>query len=262
MSLNREKARHVANSHTTPMRHPPIRSGRFGGGIRNSVSADGSSGPAMTGAGSTTASISDFGGTTYGYLSGSQALSDSSGATFTMEHTIITVGETGKAPAAIELGSAATDAMSGAGVSFTLVPSGGSVWDNDAIVYVSCSLEDWTLETHVISFEGGEVTLVMDLGLNTVQTAPGAFISAEGELDGTSFAEDNFFQLIYRPGHHHFSRDFAILFDKPIGDACGLQIVGVVPQEGDMSPTISLVDCDLGELESRVLTGATYTIGG
>jgi hypothetical protein len=115
----------------------------------------------------------------------------------------------------------------------------------------SCQGLDYaTLSRGVIGFEGGDVTLELRIGASSASTEPAAFVSAQGTLDGTSFEQTDYYKLIYTPGHHHMTRAYAVLFDVPIGDACGLKIsnMGEGMSEGF---SIHTVDCALAHLEPR-----------
>ena len=90
-------------------------------------------------------------------------------------------------------------------------------------------------------------------------TEPGAFTGASGTLDGTDFAIDDYFQLVYRPEHHHFTRHFAVVFDSPVDEACALRIEGVDPWEEEPTAQVYTADCDLGALAERAVTGETDT---
>ena len=89
-------------------------------------------------------------------------------------------------------------------------------------------------------------------------TEPAAFVRASGSLDGQSFEQADYWKLIYNPSHHHFSRDFAVLFDAPIGSACGLKATEVDPW-GDAPPAqVHTIDCELGEIDERLLSSESY----
>ena len=98
---------------------------------------------------------------------------------------------------------------------------------------------------------------LMDL-MAPAATEPAAFVRAAGNLDGQSFVQEDYWKLIYNPTHHHFSRDFAVLFDNPIGDACGLKAAEVDPW-GDQPPTrVHTITCKLAEIEERSVTLETF----
>jgi hypothetical protein len=109
-----------------------------------------------------------------------------------------------------------------------------------------------------VDFEGGDLTLELRMGESVAATEPAAFVRASGTLDGQGFEQDDYWKLIYNPSHHHFSRNFAVLFDAPIGSACGLKVVGVDPW-GDPPPAqVHTIDCELGAIEERALNSESF----
>ena len=79
---------------------------------------------------------------------------------------------------------------------------------------------------------------------------------AVGTLDGEAFDVTDYFRLVYNPEHHHFQRHFAVLFDAPIGGACGLAV-----RDLGSSPDIARVervDCALGLLDERAISSNVY----
>jgi hypothetical protein len=131
----------------------------------------------------------------------------------------------------------------------------------------SCSLPQIPRERHVVEFEGTgctgdqnhchiELILRADPGLFI--TGPAAFLSAAGELDGTAFDQQDFYKLIYNPEHHHYFRDFAVLFDNPINAACGIKVEQLAPQADQPQARLTTIQCDLAEIEERTITGATW----
>jgi hypothetical protein len=122
-------------------------------------------------------------------------------------------------------------------------------------------IDTWTKNDHTIVFDGGEVHFELWLGENTVATAPGNLVRANGTLDGTAFDVASYYQLPYRPGHHHFIRDFGVVFDSPIGAFCGLTVTGVIPEEAPPAAVVTLTDCALDAVEERSFTSQTLVIG-
>jgi len=53
-------------------------------------------------------------------------------------------------------------------------------------------------------------------------TEPAMFVAATGTLDGTTFIQTDYWKLVYLPAHHHFVRNFAVLFEGASSGACGL----------------------------------------
>ncbi|MBN2493669.1 MAG: hypothetical protein JXR96_03670 [Deltaproteobacteria bacterium] len=131
----------------------------------------------------------------------------------------------------------------------------GECWQTDDLWFDSCTFEGYTDNHHQIAFDGGWVDLHLVLGYSMASTEPGIFLWSEGQLDGQGFEQLDYYQLIYNPEHHHFSRDFAVLFDAPIGDFCGLRTEGVEPwPETAPLPVLYATDCDMRPLEERRVT--------
>jgi len=124
--------------------------------------------------------------------------------------------------------------------------------------YASCNFESAQLQKHTVTFEGGSVELYMRMGQSPASTEPAAFVSGSGVLDGTSFSQEDFYRLIYNPEHHHFSRDFIVLFDAPISSACGILVQNLDPWNEDPPGRVALVGCDLAEMEERKVTGELF----
>jgi hypothetical protein len=64
--------------------------------------------------------------------------------------------------------------------------------------------------------------MVMNLGGGGHTAA--ALWRAEGVLDGTPFSQTDYYKLAHQPDHHNHNGGFLVLFDQPIGEACGLQV--------------------------------------
>lgn len=210
----------------------------------------------MDGTGSGEASVNVWSGTAYTYLEGGQPMTD--GSAWELQHILRLVGKEGAVPDPLTLDGGPADASTGVGVDWYLVPDGSTAWDNATVEFVACNDDSWDEEAHTVTFDGGEVRLELVLGENTMETAPGRFTGASGTLDGESFEVADFFRLIYRPGHHHFTRHFAVIFDTPIGDACALLIEEIDPWKGDPTALVSTADCTLSALETREVTAETY----
>ena len=79
-------------------------------------------------------------------------------------------------------------------------------------------------------------------------TEPGAFVRAHGTFKGKAFDQRDYCKLVYNPAHHHFVRNFAVLFDSPIDGACGFQVTGLEPFDDTGTPNVAArVDCALNE---------------
>jgi hypothetical protein len=129
---------------------------------------------------------------------------------------------------------------------------------SDDEVFESCN-PPYALNRHTITFDGGQV--VFDLRLDGVfgQSMPAMLVSASGTLDGTAFTQTDYWKLVYSATHHHQIRRFAVLFDTPIGAACGLKVLGFDPYGQDM-PEVSTVQCDLSNIAQRSVTGAVLDL--
>ncbi len=117
----------------------------------------------------------------------------------------------------------------------------------------SCTFDSMLPQTHRVTFEGGEITLVLRIGYSLSSTEPGLFSYAEGILDDLSFTQSDYWKLIYNPEHHHFMRDFMVLFDTPIQGACGLEVRNLDPFLQEPFGTLSTMDCDLQTIEERTI---------
>ncbi len=138
-------------------------------------------------------------------------------------------------------------------------PDNDALWSIDDVVLSPCGEDTWNPETHALTFEGGRVELLVQVDRYGIGdgTEPSVFPSASGTLDGTDFDITEPFQLLYSPDHHHFGRHWVVLFDDPIGEACGLQadVDDVYVEEA----TVQLVDCALEVLEARTVTEVVFT---
>jgi hypothetical protein len=108
---------------------------------------------------------------------------------------------------------------------------------------------------HTVTFEGGSVELLstIEKGGVSAGTEAGDFHRASGTYRGTSFDQRDYFKLIYSPEHHHLVRNYAVLFDAPIGGACGLEIINL---PGDQKPVhVYAVDCQLTRQSELKVTG-------
>jgi hypothetical protein len=85
----------------------------------------------------------------------------------------------------------------------------------------------------------------------------GFMTSATGTLDGQSFTEDEYWNVVYMGGHHGWVHGFLIRFDEPIGTTCGLSIR--MESYPDPSGTVTLLDCALepGEMLPSIAVSST-----
>ena len=125
-------------------------------------------------------------------------------------------------------------------------------------VFDSCTHASSTLNRHEITLGDGDLVLDVRIGVSPAGTEPAAFVRAAGTFRGQSFEQTDYFRLIYLPGHHHFSRHFAVLFDEPIEGACGLEIADFWTG-GETTPNAYAVDCALARLETLTVVAFSLT---
>jgi hypothetical protein len=125
--------------------------------------------------------------------------------------------------------------------------------------FSSCTHDSSTLNRHEIVLDDGELTLDVRIGESFASTEPGAFVAARGSFRGVAFEQTNYFKLVYRPAHHHFERDFAVLFDTPIDGACGVQVETFPANSTGVEPTAATVDCALDPIDTLTIRSFTLT---
>jgi hypothetical protein len=81
-------------------------------------------------------------------------------------------------------------------------------------------------------------------------------MGARGTLDGTAFTQNDYWKLVYSAPHHHFTRNFAVLFDAPINGACGLKVLDIDAYDRAL-PTVYTIQCDLSNIATRSVSAAT-----
>jgi hypothetical protein len=124
----------------------------------------------------------------------------------------------------------------------------------------ACDYSALPKQNHHIEFTDGSRTGILDLdihiGFSPASTEPAMFVLGSGNIGGVTFSQNDFWQLFYRPTHHHFSRDFGLLFEAPIGAACGVAVTELMGKEAVLNTT----DCDLNSLAtSWTITDSTWT---
>lgn len=122
----------------------------------------------------------------------------------------------------------------------------------DASLVPCAGRDDWLDASLGATFDGGTAELTYKAIPGSVSTGPSARLHVTGTLDGTSFDVDDYYRILYSPAHHHFGGTFAVEFDAPISEACGL----VVEVQSEDAATVSLVDCGLGALGTRAVSDA------
>jgi len=132
----------------------------------------------------------------------------------------------------------------------------------------SCTFLNSPLHHHEVALElGGEpvASVVFDLRIGTAfaSTEPGAFVRASGTYEDESFDQQSYWKLVYNPQHHHFVRDFAVLFDAPIHGACGIEVANLEPgpaNELDVPDEAYAVDCELNRIEALEVRSHVHTV--
>jgi hypothetical protein len=146
------------------------------------------------------------------------------------------------------------------GVSFNLLlcEDPQNCWP--ATIFDSCHFLGNQAHLHDVELTQGKIKLELSIGDSFASTEPGAFVRASGTFRGQSFDQRDYWKLIYNPEHHHFSRDFAVLFDAPIDGVCGLEITQLEPGGDDLAPDQAFaVDCELERLQTLTVTKHTHT---
>jgi hypothetical protein len=208
--------------------------------------------PMTTGTGTLTHSTSDYGGTTYDRNPFVVALTDGR-----VEGTLdpVYVG----APSPMALDGSATDPFGESSVyRFNYCPAAGDCWGLGSRTFDSCTFEGTPAQIHHAILEAGaEVHFEVRIGMSMASTEPGAFVRAWGRLGGVDFDQRDYWHLVYNPTHHHFERDFAVLFDSPIGDACGLEVINLEPYDAYMPDQAFVIDCALGRVRELAVVSHT-----
>jgi hypothetical protein len=119
-----------------------------------------------------------------------------------------------------------------------------------------------TPEQHRLVFEGGQVDLVLRItpGYTMAGGLPALFERAEGELDGVSFVQTDYWKLAFTGGvQHYLNRHFLVLLDQPVGEICGLKAENLDVWISDPPSRLTIVDCDLAEIEQRPIEEETFS---
>lgn len=125
------------------------------------------------------------------------------------------------------------------------------MWDE--VQFYSCGSDQDRLLRDTITFSGGQLVLELRIGTSMAGTEPSSFVLASGTLDGKTFAQRDYWKLVYRPDHHHYTRHYGVLFDAPIAGVCGLKAEKV----GDDAVSVHTINCDLSNIAARPVTAAT-----
>jgi hypothetical protein len=79
---------------------------------------------------------------------------------------------------------------------------------------------------------------------------PAVFQRGTGELDGVAFDQRDYFRLAHLIAHHNWGGTFLVMFDAPIGAACGIKLC--IPSVDGGGPELGAwtVDCSPAVLEA------------
>lgn len=149
------------------------------------------------------------------------------------------------------------DPFGSLGYRFSLC-TGAECYQWDDVSFTACNPTTFKLNRHTVTFTEGQVVLDLRKGMSASSTEPAAFVVASGTLDGVVFSQTDYWKLVYSPTHHHFTRTFAVLFDAPIGGACGLKVLGLDPADQTL-PKVSTINCDLSDVASRTVVSSVTT---
>jgi len=134
-------------------------------------------------------------------------------------------------------------------------------WSLESYRFDSCTFVGALfLDLFSIDFGSGQLDLHLEMGTSMASTEPAAFVRAEGTFSGVPFDQQDYYHLIYNPEHHHFARDYAILFDAPIAGACGLKALGLVPWEPYDITGLFSIDCDLSDIGELNVTSVEHQV--
>jgi hypothetical protein len=216
----------------------------------------GTEAPKFAGAGQVAATQSTFAPNVYYTDRISQPLTSSTSNSLTFHATIDSAVPTGTKRPPFVLDGSAYDYDSSGGYSIQLCDGTTCSGKWSDVGFLSCNPTSYRLSETKVTFSGGTVTLDLRIGQSMASTEPAMFVAASGTLDGSSFAQSNYWKLIYRPEHHHFVRHFAVLFDTAISGSCGLKIDGVDPYNGTQLPQVYTINCDLSNIAARTVSAA------
>ncbi|MBN1772136.1 MAG: hypothetical protein JXB32_12780, partial [Deltaproteobacteria bacterium] len=209
--------------------------------------------PTTTGTGTVTHSTSSYGGSNYDRNNIVVALTDGR-----VEGSLNPV-YAGTPPPMVLDGTANEPFGDASSFQFNYCPGGGECWGDGSRSFDSCTFEGTPAQLHHLVLEAGaEVHFELRIGMSPASTEPGAFVRAWGRLGGVDFDQRDYWRLVYNPAHHHFERDFAVFFDSPIGDACGLEVIGLEPWDDYARDQAFVIDCALARV--RELTVVSHTL--
>ena len=89
-----------------------------------------------------------------------------------------------------------------------------------------------------VTFDRGKLVVEANLYMEAEYGGQGPAIlkRAQGELDEVSFEQRDYWRLAHLPAHHNWGGSFLVLFDEPIGSACGIKLE--VPSQDGGGPDL------------------------
>lgn len=132
---------------------------------------------------------------------------------------------------------------------------------DDVRELASCRFDGVPPERHRLVFAGGEIDLRLRIspGYTMVGQLPALFERAEGDLDGQPFQQADYWKLAFTGGiQHYLNRHFLLLFDQPIGAACGLKAENLDVFCSAPPARLATVGCDLAEIEQRQISEESW----
>jgi hypothetical protein len=146
-------------------------------------------------------------------------------------------------------------------VRMSLCEGEGCVPDEDGLLYArplrSCEAPEAAEEIHRLTFDRGEI-VVRAKNPSSPWSFQGTLTEIAGELDGETFSQTSYWKTLVRLSYPYSSeRDYLVLFDAPVGDACGIEVRRAYPSTYASNTTVSVIDCT-GELETRQVFGNDF----
>jgi hypothetical protein len=209
--------------------------------------------PRFAGAGQLALQRSTFSPTEYYTYRGSQPLKSSQSNTLVLDITLSNQTTVGASLTPLVLDGGPPEQFGKRQADFAICQAAtcSGLWNE--VGFYSCNSSSDRLIRDTITFNGGQVVLELRVGQSMGSTEPSSFVAASGTLDGVPFTQNDYWKLVYRPGHHHFVRSYAVLFTTPIAGACGIKIESV----SDPGISVHTVNCDLSNIATRSVTSSS-----
>lgn len=125
---------------------------------------------------------------------------------------------------------------------------------------VACTMGTVSYDVRVtVEFDGGTIAFVRRGGdWIAGGLKPSLFMEASGVLDGEPFSQQDYESLLYIPVDVQQAwQDLAVLFEAPIGEACGFFIRNALDFEEGEPRRAGLLDCALNETTERIIVSVT-----